>query len=416
MPDPTSSSQPRIFFSTGELSGEMHAAQLLLHIQQVRQQAGLSPVLAEANGSAKLEAAGARIVNDVATWSELGIIRNLFKAAFFSQVVQRTLQHILAGGFDMVVLVDNRFLNLNLARLLRQRGYSGKIVYYVSPVRWESCYDPAELQRSLQNPRFAMIRQYCDLAIPIYPVSLDAYQQLGIQHVYPGHPICQLARPVLDDASFQQLIGEDTESLANSLIVGVMPGSRRGEIADIAPEVFRAVALLQEACREAPDLPRIIAIAPVAHPELRQAMLDAARQGGLEELTLVDSEYRYDMMTRSALMIVKSGTGLHECMILGIPAVMCYRVHPALAWIGRHLMKFSMPFYGFPNLLANRAVVPELIQEDCNHRKIVEVASSLLFEPGERETMLREFDALRELVCKPDPLGTAARAVNELLD
>src|SRR5690606_29256645 len=112
--------------------------------------------------------------------------------------------------------------------------------------------------------------------------------------------------------------------------------------------------LLQEACREAPDLPRIIALAPVAHPELRQAMLAAARRGGLEELTLVDSEYRYDMLTRSALMIVKSGTGLHECMILGIPAVMCYRVHPALAWVGRHLMKFSMPFYGFPNLLANR--------------------------------------------------------------
>ncbi|MEZ5338253.1 MAG: hypothetical protein R3F46_08285 [bacterium] len=415
MPDPSSSKAPRIFFSTGELSGEMHAAHLLTRLQELRREAGLAPVQAEANGSAKLAAAGATIINDVATWSELGIIRNLFKASFFSRIVQQTLRHILAGGFEMVVLVDNRFLNLNLAKLLRQRGYQGRIVYYVSPVRWESCYDPAELQRSLRNPRFAMIRQYCDLAIPIYPVSLDAYEQLGIPHVYPGHPICQLARPVLDDAEFQRLIGEDAASLADALIVGVMPGSRRGEIADIAPEIFRAVRLLQEACREAPDLPRIIAVAPVAHEELREAMLSAARVAGLTELLLIDSAYRYDMMARSALMIVKSGTGLHECMILGIPAVMCYRVHPALAWVGRRLMRFSMPFYGFPNLLANRAVVPELIQEDCEHRKIVDVASSLLFEPGERESMLAEFDTLRGLVCKPDPLGTAARAIGELL-
>src|SRR5690606_36400321 len=132
----------------------------------------------------------------------------------------------------------------------------------------------------------------------------DTYEQLGIPYIYPGHPLCQLARPKLSDADFHRLIGRELSQLDHSLIVGVMPGSRRGEIADIAPEVFRAVALLQQACREAEDLPEIIAVAPVAHEELRDAMLAAARRAGLDELVMIEGEYRYDLMARSALMIV----------------------------------------------------------------------------------------------------------------
>ncbi len=393
----------------------MHAAHLLDKLQQLRAQDGLPAAVCRGNGSSRMQAAGVELLRDVATWSEMGIIRNMFKARFFSRILQETVRHILAGDYDLVVLVDNRFLNLNLARILRERGYTGRIAYYVAPVRWESLYDPAELQRSLRNPRFAMIKRYCDLAIPIYPVSLDTFEQLGIPHVYPGHPLCELARPKLSDAEFQQLLGLDSTRMQNTQIVGIMPGSRRGEISDIAPEIFRAVVLLQAASQSVPDGPRIIAVAPVAHPELREATLRAAANSGLEELVLLDSEFRYDMMARAALMIVKSGTGLHECMIMGTPAVMCYRFHPVLAWIGRNIMRFSMPYYGFPNLLANRAVVPELIQEDCRHDRIAEVAGRLLFDESERETMLHDFAALRERVCLPDPLGTAARAIQALL-
>jgi lipid-A-disaccharide synthase len=406
---------PRIFISTGELSGEMHAAHLIRALQSLRSEQGLPPATCAGNGSAQMQAAGVQIEFDVATWSEMGIIRNIFKARFFSKIIHSTVRHIMAGSYDLVILVDNRFLNLNLAKLLRQQGYAGRIAYYVAPVRWESLYDPAELRRSLRNPRFAMIKRYCDLAIPIYPVSLDAYEQLGIPHVYPGHPLCELARPILSDEAFAELLGIDAAADPKPMLIGVLPGSRRGEISDIAPEIYRAVALMRDAFRGEPDLPEVIAVSPVAHPELREPMLAAARRGGLEELLLIDTEYRYDLMSRASVMIVKSGTGLHECMVLGVPAVMCYRFHPALAWIGRHIMRFSMPFYGFPNLLAGKAVVPELIQEECTHTRIVEVASSLLFESSERETMLAEFALLREKICLPHPLRTAAEALARLL-
>ncbi len=114
-------------------------------------------------------------------------------------------------------------------------------------------------------------------------------------------------------------------------------------------------------------------------------------------------------------MVVKSGTTLHECLLLDAPAIMCYRVHPAMAWIARHLMHFSMPYFGLPNLLAGRAVVPELIQEDCNHTRIAELAGSLLFEQTERAAMLEAYAQLRELMCRPEPLDQAAQQLQTLL-
>ena len=118
---------------------------------------------------------------------------------------------------------------------------------------------------------------------------------------------------------------------------------------------------------------------------------------------------------RARLMLVKSGTGLHECMLMNVPAIMCYRVPPYLAWTLRHLMRFKMPYYGFPNLLAGRPVVPEMIQEDCTYLKLADLAGNLLFDERERADMLKAYEELRALVCRPEPLKRAAELVQQLL-
>jgi len=153
LPDKTAT----IFISTGELSGEMHGAYLAEAIQQLRREQGQPPAIIEGNGSQRMTEAGVQLLFDVATWGEMGLIANLLKAQFFLRVVSATARFILSNQPDIVVLVDSRFLNISLAKHLRQRGYTGKIVYYVAPVRWQSLYDPAEHERSLRtsaSPRF----------------------------------------------------------------------------------------------------------------------------------------------------------------------------------------------------------------------------------------------------------------------
>lgn len=403
-----------VFISTGELSGEMHAAHLVTRLQEFRKQNGQPPVIMEGNGAEAMVAAGVTLLHDVATWSEMGILANMAKAQFFHKVVMGTLRHILSNQPDLVILVDNRFLNTNLARLLRQNGYGGKIVYYVAPVRWESCFDPAEHAKSLQNKRFLDIKRYCDFAIPIYPVSLKVYEELDIPHGFYGHPLCDLAKPSLDDASFEELVGYKLGPLKQSTLVGVLPGSRVGEIREIAPEMFKGLALVEEAFSEADDLPKLQVVVALAHPSLRDEVISAAKQAGLGEMAMVEAKYSWDLMARARMMLVKSGTGLHQCMLMGVPSMMCYKVAPATAMFAR-MLRFSMPYYGLPNLLANKPIVPELIQEDCTGSRIAEMAGGLLFDEDERKTMLEGFAEVRQLVCKPDPLGEIAKKVSSFL-
>lgn len=417
---PVASNEPAqslsIFISTGELSGEMHGAHLAGAIQRLRSEQGREPAFIAGNGSRRMAEAGIELLHDVAVWGEMGILANLLRARFFMRAVNTTASYILANEPELVVLVDSRFMNLSLARILRHRGYRGKIAYYVAPVRWESLYDPDENERSVSNRRFTDVRDYCDFAIPIYPISLPVYEQLDIPHEYVGHPLCELAQPRLNDAEFAELMGIDYDPADPPLVIGALPGSRVGEIRQIAPEIFHALVLIKEALAAEGAFRPLHAVAVLAHQELLGEVTAAARQARLSDLTLIDNLHVYDLMARARLMIAKSGTGVHECMLMNVPAIMCYRVAPFTAWLAKWVLRFKMPYYSLPNLLANRQVVPELVQQDCSHRRIAELAGTLLYEERERQAMLAAFADLRRTVCRPTPLRRAAELLLGLVE
>ena len=140
------------------------------------------------------------------------------------------------------------------------------------------------------------------------------------------------------------------------------------------------------------------------------------RRAGLRRATLVDATCTYDIMSRADAMIVKSGTGTHECVLAGTPAVMCFRVPAYLAWFLRRVYRFSMPAYAMPNLLAGHHVLPELIQEECNPGSIAQVTADLLENETRRSSMLSEYRNLQLELCPHQndgcaPLQRAAIAV-----
>jgi lipid-A-disaccharide synthase len=201
-------------------------------------------------------------------------------------------------------------------------------------------------------------------------------------------------------------------------VVGALTGSRDAEVKWIAPPVFAALRLMSEALRE--EGIELVPVTAVAHPDLRPAVVKAARDAGLSGLVMIDSADVYDLMHYADLMLAKSGTGLQECLLAGVPAVMCYRVAKPVAWIARNIQHFAMPYYSFPNLLAGHEVVPELIQEDCNELKIADVAGQLLFDGPKRRRMLEEYAQLRPLLCPVlgdglSPLQRGAAEVQRLL-
>lgn len=407
---------PTIFISANELSGERHAAHLAAALQELRASRGLPAAELEGNGSQAMRAAGVRILNDVTHMGAIGIVQIIAKTPGSLLLLRRTVRHILRTRPQMVIMVDSRVFHLQLAKLLRRAGYRGRIVYHVAPVRWESLYDPSELVRSLDNPRFLQQRELCDLSLLILPISLKTYEQLDMPHKFIGHPGCELVRPGMDDADWNALIGPPTGK--RRVIIGALTGSRAAEVRWIAPHIFAALRTMRDALES--EGIELVPVTAVAHPDLRPAVVRAARQAELTGLVMLDSGCAYDLMHRADLMIVKSGTSLQECVLAGAPALMCYRVPTLVAWIARHIQRFSMPYYGQPNLLAGREIVPELIQEGCNELRIAAVAGELLFDQQRRARMRAEFAAVRAQMCPSlgdglTPLQRGAVEVQKLL-
>ena len=219
----------------------------------------------------------------------------------------------------------------------------------------------------------------------------------------------------MSDDEFIKAAGLERNSAGElPLIYGIMPGSRRGEIREIADVMFLAARWIEKELQDnAPAIP-VNFVVPLAHEELRPELERAARRAGLTSVRFMQPGHTYDLLALAAVMIVKSGTGLHQCVLMNTPAVMCYRVHGSVAALLR-LMRFSMPFYGLPNLIAGREVVPELIQEKCTEGNIAREVFRLTLDRPAIEKMRADFAELREKLCRSQPLQQIARAVQALL-
>lgn len=397
----------RVFISTGELSGDMHAARLLAALAK---HPSVDSQQATALGSVNLKAAGAEVVHDTATGSAMGVISNLIRAPAHVRLFRQTVQRILRDGPDAVILVDWRFFNLKLAKALRNGGYDGAIVHYIAPVMWQAASDErferiAEQPKSFRcriGSRFTQMRESVDLALAIYPVGLNLFEHFGVNYAFIGHPLCDQVKPKLAGGELRRLVGAE----GSAPLIGLMPGSRREEVSLIGRELVRAARLIAE------KMPSAAFALPVALPGLRDSLLRMAK-AHLVDIKFLEPEQRYDLVSSSDLMIVASGTATHECAIAGTPHIAVYKLRPLYDFLYATFTRFRLPAYAFPNIIAGRHVVPELVRGDCNSEQIARTAITLLSDPGALARMRDDLAQVRRRICRPRTVETAADLIVE---
>lgn len=392
----------RVFITTGELSGDMHAARLLAALAE---HPSVDSLQATALGSVNLKAAGATVLYDTAVGSAMGVFSNLMLAPSHVRLFRRTLRRILRDRPDAVILVDWRFFNLKLAKALRGGGYDGTIVHYIAPVLWQAASDE-RFQRIAEQPksfrrrigsRFEQMRESVDLALAIYPVGLKLFEHFGVNYSFIGHPLCDQMRPKLAEGELRKLVGAEGEVP----LIGLMPGSRREEVSLIGLELVRAARLIAE------KMPTAVFALPVALPGLRDSLLGMAKSCSVD-IKLLEPEQRYDLLTSANLMIVASGTATHECAIAGAPHVAVYKVRPLYDFLYATFTRFRLPAYAFPNIIAGRHVVPELVRGDCSSAKIAHTALALLSDTAALDRMRDDLAQVRQRICRPRTVETAA--------
>jgi lipid-A-disaccharide synthase len=239
--------------------------------------------------------------------------------------------------------------------------------------------------------------------IVIFDFEEEIYQQAGVPVEYVGHPLVDLVRPHLPRWEFFAQVGLDPSVQT----VALLPGSRPKEVIANLP------AMLDAATRLAANrqIQFVVAVAPTIDQHWLETTLLGGYVGGATVRMAVHATY--DAMQHSEVAVVASGTATLEAALRERPMVVVYRVS-ALTWlVGRLLVK--VPYYSMVNILAEKELVPELIQDDFTAANVAARVEYLLNHPEAREEMVRGFQALKPRLGREGAFERAAEAMVEVL-
>nr|WP_164485465.1 lipid-A-disaccharide synthase [Pseudomonas chlororaphis] len=296
---------------------------------------------------------------------------------------KKLVQTLIAEKPDVFIGIDAPDFNLNIELQLRQAGI--KTVHYVSPSVW-----------AWRQKRVLKIREGCDLMLTLFPFEAKFYEEKGVPVRFVGHSLADAIPLEADRAAARAELG-----LPEGPLVALMPGSRGGEVG-------RLGALFLDAAQRLRALrPGVRFVMPCASPE-RRTQLEELLAGRDLPLTLLNGRSHQALAACDAVLIA-SGTATLEALLYKRPMVVAYRLAPLTFWILKRMVK--SPYISLPNLLAQRLLVPELLQDDATAEALAQTLSPLI-EDGQEQT--RGFDEIHRTL-RRDASNQAAEAVLNLI-
>jgi lipid-A-disaccharide synthase len=366
----------RIFISAGEASGDLYASRLV-EVLKARHPG------AEFFGCAgpRMQAAGVRPIVDQRSLAVVGIVEVIPHIPRILGELNKLARASAAEPPDVAILTDSPSFHLPLARKLKRQGVP--VVYLVAPQAW------AWKQGRVKTMRATLNRLLC-----IFPFEEEFFQKHGVPAVYIGHPLSHLAKPKLTRAQFCSKLGLPEVTR----MVGLLPGSRQGELAQHLPILLQAVKLIRQRVPATFVLPL-----PAGFGLQNTRFWEPVQTASIK----VIEGHTWDALAQAELALAASGTVTIEAAMLGTPMVTFYRVN-ALSW---YLQRWRVrtPFLTMVNLVAGRKVVPELIQDQMTAERIASEALTLLEGVEARQTMRAGLaEVAKKLGSERDPMEAAA--------
>ena len=364
---------PRLLLSCGEPSGDAYGGELVAQLRSTRPE-----LVAFGLGGDKAEAAGVQLVAHVRDVAVVGLFEVVKHLAELRSIFKRILAEVDRLRPDVAVLVDYPDFNLRLARELKRRGIP--IVYYVSPQVW-----------AWRRGRIRTIRDNVARMLVLFPFEEQIYREAGVPVCFVGHPLLDHVKPVADKAATLRELGVDPARP----VLAVLPGSRPQEVKHNLPPLLGA---LERIGARRPDVQFLLAAAP----SLPEDIFAAARTRPGVQLVRGRT---HEALASASVGVVASGTATVEAALQGLPMVVVYRVSPLTYALGRPLLRVNQ--FAMVNLIAGRAVVPELMQADFTAERVANEALALLEDPTRAAKMREDLAEVRRRLGEP---GAAARA------
>ncbi len=369
----------RIALVAGEASGDILGSTLMHALKARYPDAQFIGV-----GGPRMQAEGLKSYFPMERLAVMGLVEVLGRLPELLARRRRLIQTLIDERPDVFIGIDAPDFTLGVELKLRRAGI--KTVHYVSPSVW-----------AWRQKRVLKIREGCDLMLTLFPFEARFYEEKGVPVRFVGHPLAD-AIPLEADRAAARVALDLPE---DAPVVALLPGSRGGEVGKLG-------ALFLDAAERLRSLrPGIRFVLPCASPE-RRAQIEAMLAGRDLPLKLLDGR-SHEALAACDAVLIASGTATLEALLYKRPMVVAYKVAPLTYRILKRLVK--SPYVSLPNLLAQRLLVPELLQDAATPEALAQAISPLL-DDGEVQT--HGFDVIHRAL-RQDASREAADAILQLI-
>jgi lipid-A-disaccharide synthase len=373
---------PTLLLSAGEASGDMYAAQLAAALKK------RIDVNIFGMGGPQMRAAGVEVVTDYSEVAVLGITEIISHLPSLVRAMRRLVREARKRKPTLAILTDFPGFHLRLSRKLKPLGIRN--VYFVCPQFW-----------AWRPWRVRIVRRRFAQALCIFPFEEKFYGDAGVPTKFIGHPLVGAVCANETPAQFAERHGLDP----GQPIVTLLPGSRAGEIARHLPTMLVACAELRQTQGK---VSFVIAVAPGVDVSEINRMVSVS---GV--CAVVVQDQTYNALASANATLVCSGTATIEAALLDVPMAVVYKVTPVTAALAKPLVRTK--FFSMVNLIAGRAVVRELIQDDFTPQACARELTRLLGSLEARQELRRGLAEVREKLGPPGAVERAAEQIVALL-
>jgi lipid-A-disaccharide synthase len=355
----------KYYIIAGEASGDLHGSNLIKELKKLDASATI-----RCWGGDKMQQAGGELVKHYRELAFMGfweVIKNIFTILRNLKFCKKDIEEFQP---DTLILIDYPGFNLRIAKWAKQKDL--RIIYYISPQVW-----------AWKENRVKMMKETIDKMIVILPFEKDYFKNKWNWEVeYVGHPLVEVIKShELRAMSYEQ---------GNNSVVALLPGSRKQEI-------LKKLPVMLEVSKSFPSHQFIVAKAPGVEDAFYSSLLNP-----YNNVSAVSGK-TYDLLMQAKAALVTSGTATLETALFGVPEVVCYKGSFLSYEIGRRLVKVK--FISLVNLIMDKLVVKELIQQDMNVKNLEFELKELLTNEQRVSQLKKDYADLKTLLSQQGPGG-----------
>jgi lipid-A-disaccharide synthase len=350
----------KYYIIAGEASGDLHGSNLIKELQQLDADANI-----RCWGGDLMQATGATLEKHYRDLAFMGFTEVLMNLKTIFSNLKFCKQDIVKFHPDVLVLIDYPGFNLRIAAWAKSQKLKVKTVFYISPQVW-----------AWKESRVPKMMKTIDKMIVILPFEKEYYKKKWNWSVdYVGHPLVKVIEAF-------KAANADAEPLADN-IIALLPGSRKQEITQKLP-------VMLQISKAFPQYQFVLAKAP--------GLDDEFYAGFMQHYTNVSSVRgkTYNLLTQAKAALVTSGTATLETALFGVPEVVCYKGSSISYQIAKRLIKIK--YIALVNLIMDKPVVKELIQDELTIENLKQELSLLLFDEAKQQQVKDDYEVLRNIL------------------